>query len=161
VSARSTRRVSLRLSGFMPFRLNRLAAEVSQHLSAIYRTRFALEVSEWRVLATVGEEHGCTAQQVAASTRMHKTRVSRALAGLRRRGLIERVASVHDRREMPLRLSAKGRRVYAQLVPLALARERALLNSLSRGELRGLISGLDRLEAFLGLADAPRREPLP
>ena len=161
MSARSTRRVSLRLSGFMPFRLNRLAAEVSQHLSAIYRTRFALEVSEWRVLATVGEEHGCTAQQVAASTRMHKTRVSRALAGLRRRGLIERVASVHDRREMPLRLSAKGRRVYAQLVPLALARERALLNSLSRGELRGLISGLDRLEAFLGLADAPRREPLP
>jgi len=157
VSARSTRRGSLRLSGFMPFRLNRLAAAVSQHLSVVYRTRFALEVPEWRVLATVGEAHGCTAQQVAASTRMHKTRVSRALAGLRRRGLIERVASARDRREMPLRLSSKGRRVYAQLVPLALARERALLKSLSSGELRGLLAGLDRLEAFLGLAAGTRR----
>ena len=135
----------------MPFRLNRLAAAVSQHLSAVYRARFALEIPEWRVMATVGQDLGCTAQHVADSTRMHKTRVSRAIAQLARRGLIERVASERDRRERALRLTRAGRRLYAKLVPLALARERALLACMSGAERRSLLRGLDRLEQFLGL----------
>jgi DNA-binding MarR family transcriptional regulator len=151
MTARAARRRALRLAGFVPFRLNRLAAEVSQHLSVIYRGRFALEIPEWRVMATVGQERGCTAQQVAASTRMHKTRVSRAIAQLRRRGLIERATSAQDRRALQLRLSAAGRRMYAQLVPLALARERALLACLSPTQRRALLMGLERLEQFLGL----------
>ena len=151
MTARAARRGTLRLAGFVPFRLNRLAAEVSQHLSVIYRGRFALEIPEWRVMATVGQERGCTAQQVAASTRMHKTRVSRAIAQLRRRGLIERATSAQDRRALELRLSAAGRRMYAQLLPLALARERALLACLSPTQRRALLLGLERLEQFLGL----------
>jgi DNA-binding MarR family transcriptional regulator len=161
VTARAGRRTTLPLSGFVPFRLYRLAAEVSRHLSDIYRTRFALEVAEWRVLATVGEDRGCTAQYVAASTRMHKTRVSRAIASLRRRGLIERITSAHDKRALQLRLSRRGRRIYRQLVPLALARERALLASLSGAERRGLQQALTRLEAVLQLSEPPRRELLP
>jgi DNA-binding MarR family transcriptional regulator len=151
MTARAATSGALRLAGFVPFRLNRLAAEVSQHLSVIYRGRFALEIPEWRVMATVGQERGCTAQQVAASTRMHKTRVSRAIAQLRRRGLIERAASAQDRRALQLRLSPAGRRMYAQLVPLALGRERALLACLSPTERRALLLGLARLEHFLGL----------
>ena len=151
MTVRSGRRTSLRLAGFIPFRLNRLAAEVSQHLSAIYRGRFMLEIPEWRVMATVGQDLGCTAQHVADSTRMHKTRVSRAIAHLVSRGLIERVASARDRRERQLRLTRAGGRIYAQLVPLALARERALLACLSAAERRSLLRGLDRLEEFLGL----------
>jgi DNA-binding MarR family transcriptional regulator len=135
----------------VPFRLNRLAAAVSQHLSAVYRARFALEIPEWRVMATVVQDLGCTAQHVADSTRMHKTRVSRAIAQLARRGLIERVASERDRRERALRLTRAGRRLYAKLVPLALARERALLACMSGAERRSLLRGLDRLEQFLGL----------
>lgn len=142
---------TLRLSGFVPFRLNRLAAEVSQHLSVIYRGRFALEIPEWRVMATVGQDEGCTAQFIASSTRMHKTRVSRAIAQLRRRGLLERMPSARDRREMRLRLTRSGRALYARLVPLALARERALLRCLTPGERRGFVAALNRLEEFLGL----------
>ena len=151
MTARAARRGTLRLAGFVPFRLNRLAAEVSQHLSVIYRGRFALQIPEWRVMATVGQERGCTAQQIAASTRMHKTRVSRAIAQLRRRGLIERATSAQDRRALKLRLSPAGRRMYAQLVPLALARERALLACLSPPQRRALLQGLECLEQFLGL----------
>lgn len=151
---RSATRAILRLPAFVPFRLNRLAAAVSEHLAAIYRGRFALDVPGWRILATVGQERGCTAQFIAASTRMHKTRVSRAIAQLLRRGLIERAASRQDRRERQLRLSASGRRLYAQLVPLALAREEQLLACLSAGERRGLIAALERLEAHLQLRES-------
>lgn len=142
---------ALQLGDFVPFRLNRLAAEVSEHLATIYREHFGLEIPEWRVMVTVGPERGCTAQYIARSTRMHKTRVSRAIAHLEKRGLMTRVTSSADRREMGLRLTKAGRRVYAELVPLALERESILLACLTREQLRAFTTGLDCLETFLGL----------
>jgi DNA-binding MarR family transcriptional regulator len=150
---RSVKQTTLRLGAFVPFRLNRLAAEVSSHLSEIYRERFGLEIPEWRVLVTIAPEGGCTAQQIAASTRMHKTRVSRAIAYLLEKGLIERASNAEDRREMPLQLTKAGRRMYSELMPLALERERALLACMSKEELRSFVVALDRLESFLGLAE--------
>ena len=150
-ASRSPDPPALQLGDFVPFRLNRLAAEVSEHLATIYRERFGLEIPEWRVMVTVGPERGCTAQYIARSTRMHKTRVSRAIAHLEKRGLMTRVTSSADRREMGLRLTKAGRRVYAELVPLALERESILLACLTREQLRAFTMGLDCLETFLGL----------
>lgn len=143
--------MALNLPSFVPFRLNRLAVAVSNYLSVIYRERFELDVPEWRVLVTVGPERGCTAQQIAASTRMHKTRVSRAIAHLEQRGLIERASSTDDRRSMELLLTRTGRRMYQDLIPLALERERALLACLGKDDLRGFLAALTRLEDFLEL----------
>ena len=144
-------RATLHLPSFVPFRLNRLAVAVSHYLSVIYRERFGLDIPEWRVLVTVGPERGCTAQYIAGSTRMHKTRVSRAIAHLVELGLMERTSSTHDRREMQLRLSKAGRRMYQELVPLALERERTLLTCLNKDELRGFLLALEHLEQFLDL----------
>jgi DNA-binding MarR family transcriptional regulator len=155
VRLRPSPRQRLVLARFFPFRLNRLAVAVSQHLAAIYRGAFALEIPEWRVIATVGEARGCTAQFIAHSTRMHKTRVSRAIAQLRRRGLLERAPSAHDKRALPLRLTRRGRTLYAQLVPLALAREHSLLSCLSARQLRALNEALARLEECLAVSDEP------
>jgi DNA-binding MarR family transcriptional regulator len=151
LSARAPDESALELAGFIPFRLNRLAAEVSDHLSGIYRERFGLDIPEWRVMATVGPVRGCTAQYIAGSTRMHKTRVSRAIAHLEERGLMARATKADDRREMELRLTKAGRRMYAQLVPLALERERALLACMSKDQLRAFVTGLDCLETALDL----------
>lgn len=147
----SAPRQRLHLARFFPFRLNRLAVAVSEHLSVIYRGRFALGIPEWRVIATVGEDRGCTAQFIARSARMHKTRVSRAIAQLRRRGLIERAPHMRDRRALHLRLTRRGQHLYAQLVPLALARERALLACLTLTQRRALVRSLERLEGSLAL----------
>jgi DNA-binding MarR family transcriptional regulator len=143
---------TLLLANYTPFRLNRLATGISDHLAQLYKQRFGLEIAEWRVIATVGPAWTCTAQQIADSTRMHKTRVSRAIAHLVQRGLVERTCNADDRREMELRLTKAGRAMYTELVPLALERERALLACLSEEELRSFNEGLARLEEFLGLA---------
>jgi DNA-binding MarR family transcriptional regulator len=153
VSARVASELSLELAAFIPYRLNRLAVGVSNHLSDIYRQRFGLDIPEWRVMATVGSQHGCTAQHIAESTRMHKTRVSRAIAHLEERELIERVSSVADRREREVRLTRSGRRMYAELVPLVLERERELLSCLTKEQLRGFLAGMEALESFLSLQD--------
>jgi DNA-binding MarR family transcriptional regulator len=153
VILRAPSELGLELAAFVPYRLNRLAVGVSDHLSDIYRERFGLDIPEWRVMATVGSQHGCTAQHIAESTRMHKTRVSRAIAHLEERELIERASSAADKREREVRLTKGGRRMYAELVPLVLERERELLACLTKEQLRGFLAGLDALESFLGLQD--------
>lgn len=82
---------------------------------------------------------------------MHKTRVSRAVASLEERKLIERASSLADGRELRLRLARAGRSMYAALVPLALARERELLSCLSPLERRAFLGALGRLENHLEL----------
>jgi DNA-binding MarR family transcriptional regulator len=151
-SAPTTTAPALLLTNYTPFRLNRLAQGVSDHVAEVYKQKFGLEIPEWRVIATVGPMWSCTAQHIADTTRMHKTRVSRAIANLVKRDLVERTSNADDRREMELRLTKAGRSMYTELVPLALERERALLACLNEDELRSFHEALDRLEEFLGLA---------
>ena len=153
MTVRSPLEQTLELAAFVPFRLNRLAAGASEHLAVVYQRRFGLDIPQWRVMATVGSKHGCTAQHIAASTRMHKTRVSRAIAELEARQLIERASSAEDRREREVRLTKAGRRMYSDLVPLALARETDLLDCLTPEQLTGFLSALETLERSLRLED--------
>jgi DNA-binding MarR family transcriptional regulator len=142
---------TLLLEDFVPFRLNRLADAVSVNLSEIYRRRFGLEIPEWRVLVTLGARQECTAQHIALSTRMHKTRVSRAVAALKERKLIARASNVEDGREMRLYLTKAGAQIYAALVPLAREREHELLSCLSDSQRRAFTAALSLLEESLGL----------
>ena len=87
---RAMRRVKntarLDLFKFVPFRLNRLAAEVSSALSAEYQARYGLDIPEWRVLATLGFRNDpCSAQYIAHCTRTHKSTISRAVTSLMKR----------------------------------------------------------------------------
>jgi len=151
MSTRAKKNASLQLLNFIPFRLNRLASEVSLNLSEIYRERFKLEVAEWRVLAVLGSGQSCTAQAIVELTNTHKTRISRAITNLEQRGLLERVINADDARELKLKLSRSGIKLYRQLEPLVLQRERQLLSCLSKTELQGLLKGLTRLETSLQL----------
>lgn len=144
---------TLLLADFLPFRLNRLAEAVSARLSEIYRDRFDLEIADWRVLVTVGERGDCTARHIADSTRMHKTRVSRAVASLLARRWLAATVHTEDAREIRLRLSAAGRRVYAALVPLALERERELLACLAQPQRHAFLAALANFETSLALRD--------
>ena len=138
---------------FLPFRLNRLAAEVSSELSGEYRERSGLDIPEWRVIATLGfSGEACTAQYISHCTRTHKSTISRAVSQLLKRKLIERVESKIDRREFALRLTRKGRALYRDLIPRLLRKERAILSSLSREERSLLRSVLGKLEKSLDLA---------
>ena len=142
----------LDLFKFMPFRLNRLAAEVSSALSAEYATRYGLDIPEWRVLATLGFRHeACSAQYIAQCTRTHKSTISRAVTSLMQRQIIERVENADDRREFRLRLTAKGATLYEELIPRLLRREQEILSALSPQERKDLARLLGKIEQSLDL----------
>ena len=142
----------LDLFKFVPFRLNRLAAEVSSALSAEYQTRYGLDIPEWRVLATLGFRNDpCSAQYIAQCTRTHKSTISRAVTSLMKRQIIERVENADDRREFRLRLTRKGTELYEELIPRLLRREQEILSCLSAPERKALASLLGKIEQGLGL----------
>lgn len=142
---------ALELEKFLPYRLSVLAQLVSEALHDLYAAPFGLSVTQWRVMAALGRFAPLTASEVGQQIVMDKVAVSRAVAGLMKRELIERATDLSDRRRASLRLSAKGRAMHAQIVPLALGYESELCQALSPEE-RDTLNGLcDRLFAHAKL----------
>jgi DNA-binding MarR family transcriptional regulator len=142
----------LDLFRFVPFRLNRLAAEVSSALSSEYRERYGLDIPEWRVLATLGfRNDACSAQYIAHCTRTHKSTISRAVTALMARQLVERVENEDDRREYSLRMTRKGHALYEELIPRLLRKEQDILSCLSARELKDFALMLGKIEQSLDL----------
>ena len=145
----------LRLERFLPYRLSVLSNRVSQDIAGLYSERFGLSITEWRVMAVLGHEHNLSANQVAERTAMDKVAVSRAVSQLLEKKLLLRQTHGQDRRRSELKLSAKGRAVFDQIVPLALALEHRILASLAPSEQSQLLAILDKLEAAeLALKDS-------
>lgn len=137
---------------FVPFRLNRLAAEVSAALSDEYQVRYGLDIPEWRVIATLGfRDDACSAQFISQCTRTHKSTISRAVTALLDRELIERVENEDDRRAFELRLSTKGTALYEELIPRLLGKERDILSCLTAQERKDFAAALGKIERSLDL----------
>jgi DNA-binding MarR family transcriptional regulator len=142
----------LDLFRFVPFRLNRLSAEVSAALSGEYQARYGLDIPEWRVLATLGfRNDACSAQYISDCTRTHKSTISRAVTALMEREIVERVENAEDRREFRLRLTRKGRALYEELIPRLLRKEQEILSCLTAQERKAFAALLNKIENSLDL----------
>ena len=120
----------LELERFLPYRLSILSNHISQTISGLYGQRFGLAVTEWRIMAVLGRFPELSAGEVAERTAMDKVAVSRALARLLERGLVQRDTHGSDRRRSVLELSPVGYTVYDEVAPMALECERQLLANL-------------------------------
>lgn len=147
--AASAPRAELDLNQFLPYRLNRLADQISQSLAELYAERYQLNVAQWRVLAWLSHCDDLTAKKVCAYTNMDKARVSRAIQALEERGLISRTPSPKDQRLHDLHLTEAGQALLAELVPEAQAWEAELVATLSAGEYRDLLNVMRKLERQL------------
>ena len=133
------------LEDFLPYRLSVLTNRISHAIAREYGARFGLSIAEWRVMAVLGRFAPASANEVSERTAMDKVRVSRAVARLKRSGLIVAATDKADRRRSALRLSGPGRRIYRRIVPLALGLEAELIGALTpteRATLDGLLAKL-------------------
>jgi DNA-binding MarR family transcriptional regulator len=144
--------MSFDLEAFLPYRLNRAAEVVALSFAREYEARYGLSRPEWRTLAALGSVGRMTATDVGAHARMHKTKVSRAVAALEERRWLRRADDTNDRRVAHIVLTPAGERAYREMIALARTYEQTLLRRLGKPALERLEAGLSAIEASL-LAD--------
>jgi len=123
-------------------------------------------LTEARILYELAHRERPTASELCRELDLDPGYLSRILAGFRRRGLVVRVASETDRRQIHLSLSNAGRAAFAPLDRRSRDEIAALLASLPEPGQRRLVAAMAEIERLLAPASAPRepyllRPPVP
>jgi len=140
----------LRLDSYLPYRLSVASNAVSGLIARAYEDRFGLTVPQWRLLCVLAEDGRLSQVQIVARTVMDKVTVSRAAQGLAKRRLVARSQNKADARSHVLTLTPEGRGLHAEIAPLALAYEAALIAGLAPEEVMLLKRLLGRLQSAAG-----------
>ncbi|CZF83275.1 MarR family winged helix-turn-helix transcriptional regulator [Grimontia marina] len=133
------------LDDFLPYKLVKVAAHVSDSLARIYETEFGISRPEWRILASMGAKDGLNAKSLVTETSMDKVRVSRTLKVLEEKGLVVKVKDEADQRAAYLHLTEEGKGLYLTILPKAKAWESAMLDGISEKEYESFLRTLDAL----------------
>ncbi|MDQ2089213.1 MarR family winged helix-turn-helix transcriptional regulator [Marimonas arenosa] len=107
------------LQNFLPYLLNQAAEESSLAFQQVYKDRYGMLRTEWRVLFHLGIYGRMTAKEIGSRSKMHKTKISRAVAKLAQRRFLTRERDANDRRVEYLELTTAGRQAYRDLRAVA------------------------------------------
>lgn len=103
------------LEDFLPYALNRAAEVSSRDFQKIYKEKYGMLRTEWRVLFHLGRYGDMTAKAICDRADIHKTKVSRAVAALQAKSLLTRRTQPQDRRHETLCLTPRGQQVFEDL----------------------------------------------
>ena len=142
------------LDDFLPYQLSTASNAVSDLIAGEYRSRFALKIPEWRVMAVLGSGGTMTQRDLVEATLMDKVTVNRAVKSLAARDLLDRQPNAADGRSHHVELTGTGRELYRDIMPAAEAIERKVMAVLSGAE-RAQLS--DLLRRIRQSADAHRK----
>jgi DNA-binding MarR family transcriptional regulator len=106
---------------------------------------FALSITEWRIMAVLGEYPDVSADEVSLKTQIEKSILSRAINKLVQRKLLQREFDPLDRRRSMLRLTATGLSVYDEVVPVSYDYEKAMVSCFTDAEREQFSEFIDRL----------------
>ena len=135
------------LEGFLPYALNRAAESASRGFQAIYKARYGMLRTEWRVLAHLGRYGGMTARDICTRADLHKTKVSRAVKALEARRFLTRRTVEADRRQEVLALTPAGEAAWRHLAQEARKFDARLAGALTSDDLAALRRALRVLAA--------------
>ena len=143
----------LDLDRYVPALITFIANKLSRSATVLYQKRFAVNVTEWRILALLAIEPAISAARICHVIGLDKGPVSRTLAAMQGRGLVAIKADRKDRRTHSISLTAKGTATHDEVIGLALERERRRLSSLDNSERATLIELLRRVHSNLAAVD--------
>ena len=147
-------RISTHLDRYIPAYLTYLAGKISSGASAIYRPRFGVGITDWRIMALLAAEPWVSAGRVCDSTGLDKAAVSRSVSELEKMGIIDVRPDKSDKRRQIIALTRKGLSLHDRIVKLAIAREQKLLEGFSVSERKILLDYLIRLQSQVQSANA-------
>jgi DNA-binding MarR family transcriptional regulator len=110
---------------------------------------FGLTRPEILILLALHFREGITASEFCEFSGHLKAGVSRAVIALEKKGLIRRQIDDQDNRRQLLFITKDGQDLYQRYIPMLRAREKAMLECLSKTERRQLDRLLDKLGAHV------------
>ncbi len=140
---------SFDLADFLPYMLNQAAEESSLAFQRVYKGRYGMLRTEWRVLFHLGMYGQMTAKEISERARIHKTKVSRAVQKLTGRRFLTRTRDGRDRRSEHLDLTPAGLAAYRDLRKVAEDYDDRLEAQFTRGEVALLRIMLRRLAGLV------------
>ncbi len=136
------------LTLFLPYLLNQAAEASSLEFQKIYKERYGMLRTEWRVLFHLGLYGRMTASEIGQRANMHKTKISRAVQKLTERRFVTRARDDADRRVEHLALTAQGQAAYADLHSVAQHYDAGLTAELTPSERETLQQMLLKLSSM-------------
>jgi DNA-binding MarR family transcriptional regulator len=119
------------LQDFLPYLLNQAAEESSLAFQKIYKDRYGMLRTDWRVLFHLGIYGEMTAKEIGLRASIHKTKISRSVLRLAEKRFLQRTRDAADRRSEKLVLTAAGEAAYGDLRSVAQEYDAQLLASFS------------------------------
>lgn len=120
---------------FLPYLLNQAAEAASDGFQRIYKDRYGMLRTDWRVLFHLGIYGRMTARDIGRMARVHKTKISRAVARLEARRFLVREVDEADRRIEHLTLTPAGQAAYRDLHAVAERYDADLVHALDPEEI--------------------------
>lgn len=133
------------LQSFLPYLLAQAAEASSLSFQQVYKGRYGMLRTDWRVLFHLGQNGRMTAKEIGERARTHKTKISRAVRRLEERRFLTRTRDENDRRSEHLELTAAGVAAYRDLREVAAAYEKTLTRPFSPQEVALLRRMLQKL----------------
>lgn len=140
-----TRDADFDLKDFLPYLLNQAAEVSSVGFQDYYKSKYGMLRTEWRVVFHLGRYEHMTAKEICDRARIHKTKVSRAVAELEKKGFLARRREDKDRRHEALSLTPRGWEVFQDLYEAARDFDRKLAKDMTTAEQRLMRKCLARI----------------
>jgi DNA-binding MarR family transcriptional regulator len=141
--------MQLQLSAWRNARFAVIGNKLTLTLAEMYKREFDISQTEWRIIAVLAEHAPMSAKDLSEFIVIDIFSITRATSNLVKRGFLTRRVDQQDRRKIELRLAARGRKVYEEIVPVALSVERAVFGVLSKAESEQLNTILDKIEEHI------------
>lgn len=136
----------LDLDRYIPFLLTATANKLSSGASRVYREKFNIGITDWRILAMLAVEPNITAARICNVIGLNKAATSRTLLNLRNRGYVQESKSQStDKRSTVIHLTESGKMIHDEIMKVALVREQKLLEAFSESEAEQLVEYFQRL----------------
>jgi DNA-binding MarR family transcriptional regulator len=133
------------LHRFLPFLMHHASEKISLGFREIYRNRYRMTRTEWRVLANLGQYGRQTASDIITRTGLHKTKVSRAVFSIEQRRWLKRDQDDKDRRTQFLALTKQGENAFRELSNAGIAHDREMRKRLGARDYDRLIDLLEKV----------------
>ena len=143
-----TEQPRLDLDDYFPYLVNRVGfALVDRFQQSL--DLYGLSIAMWRVLASLSSRGEQRQVDIAKTTSIDVSTLSRLITRIVRMGLVTRSRSKSNQREVVVRLGAKGRSVVDRLIPIARRLEQDAIAGLAPRQLAATRDTLRRMYANL------------